>query len=129
MPAPGSATYSVAALVAAHTAFRDMIDSGPGAGTIKVRTSADALLGTITLTDPCGAVNGSTGQVTITAAAASTAAASGTAAYGELCDSTGAVHLALPAEAGSTPVSGKIVLNSLSFVNGGPIALVSCTIG
>ena len=32
MPAPSSATYSAAALVAAHTSFKTLIDAGSGAG-------------------------------------------------------------------------------------------------
>lgn len=130
MPAPGSYTYSAAALVAAHTSFRDLIDSGSGAGFIRIRTSADLLLGQIPLTDPCGTVNGTTGQLTLTASGTDPSAdQNGTAAYGEICDSDGDVHLALPAEAGTSPVSGKIVLNSLSITAGNPIELVSATIG
>ena len=92
MPAPSVATYSVAALVAAHTAFRDLIDAGVAAGSIKIRDATDVLLGTVPLTDPCGTVNGATGQFTLTASASDdNADASGTAAYGEVCDSAGTV--------------------------------------
>lgn len=130
MPAPVSATYSAAAKVAAHTAFRDVIDGGSGAGLIRIRSAADVLLAEIVLTDPCGSVNGTTGQLTITPAGPDTSAnATGTAAYGEICDSTGAVHLALPAQAGSAPVSGKVVLSTLSIVAGGQVTVVSATVG
>lgn len=130
MPAPGSATYSAAAKVAAHTAFRDLIDSGAGAGTIKVRDASDVLLATIPLSDPCGSVNGTTGQLTFSIAGRDESAdANGTAAYAEFCDSDGDVHLALPAEAGTAPVSGKIVFNSLSIVAGGPVEVLSATVG
>jgi hypothetical protein len=129
MPAPGAPTYSATAKVDAHTSFRDLIDSGSGAGTIKIRTSADALLATITLTDPCGTVNGTTGQLTLTAASTPNASATGTAAYAEVCNSTGTVHLSLDAQAGSSPVAGKLVINSLSIVSGTPVELVSATIG
>jgi hypothetical protein len=130
MPAPSVATYSVAALVAAHTAFRDLIDAGVGPGAIKVRSATDVLLGTVPLTDPCGTVNGTTGQLTITPSGRDESAdASGTAAYGEVCDSAGLVHLALPVQAGAAAVSGKLVLNTLTVVAGGPIEVLTGTLG
>lgn len=129
MPAPSVATYSAAALIAAHTTFRDLIDSGAGPGLLRIRDAADVLLAEIVLTDPCGTVNGTTGLLTITAATNEDAATAGTAAYGEFCTSAGAVHLALPTQAGSSPVSGKLVLNTLSLLAGGPVNLVSATIG
>lgn len=130
MAVPSVYTYSAAALVAAHTAFRDLIDSGAGAGFVRIRDSADALLAQVPLSDPCGSVNGTTGQLTFSIAGPDTSAdASGTAAYAEFCDSDGDVHLALPAEAGSAPVSGKIVLNTLSIIVGGTVTIISATIG
>lgn len=130
MPAPASATYSATALVAAHTAFRDLIDSGSGAGFIRIRSSADVLLAQVPLSDPCGSVNGGTGQLTFSIAGPdSSADATGTAAYGEICDSDGDVHLALPTQAGTSPVAGKLVLNTLSIVATGPVTIISATIG
>jgi hypothetical protein len=130
MPAPSVATYSAAALVAAHTSFRDLIDSGSGAGFVRIRNSSDTLLAQCPLDDPCGTVNGTTGQLTFAFDGRDESAnASGTAAYGEFCDSDGDVHLALPAEAGSSAVLGKIVLNSLVIVAGQPVEIVSAVIG
>lgn len=130
MAVPTVATYSSDALVAAHTSFRDLIDAGAGAGFIRIRDAADVLLAQIPLSDPCGAVNGTTGQLTFAIAGRDESAdATGTAAYGEFCDSTGAVKLALPAQAGSTPVAGKLVLNTLSIVAGGPVEVLSATVG
>jgi hypothetical protein len=130
MAVPTVATYSAAALVAAHTAFRNLIDAGSGPGSIKIRDSADVLLSQIPLDDPCGAVNGTTGQLTIAIDGRDESAdASGTAAYGEFCDSDGLVHLSLPAQAGSTAVSGFLVLNTRSIVAGGPVEVLSATIG
>ena len=130
MPAPTIATYSAAALVAAHTAFKDLIDAGTGAGSIKIRDAADVLLAQIPLTDPCGSVNGTTGQLTITPSARDESAdATGTAAYGEFCDSAGLVHLSLPAQAGGAAVSGKLVINSLSILAAGPVEVLSAIIG
>jgi len=130
MPAPTTATYSAAALVAAHTAFKNLLDAGSAAGSIKIRDASDVLLAQIPLTDPCGSVNGTTGQLTITPSARDESAnATGTAAYGEFCDSDGLVHLSLPAQAGSTAVSGKIVINSLSILAAGPVEVLSATVG
>lgn len=130
MPAPSIATYSAAALVAAHTAFKNLIDAGSAAGSIKIRSSADVLLAQVPLTDPCGTVNGTTGQLTITPSGRDESAnASGTAAYGEFCDSDGLVHLSLPAQAGSSAVSGYIVINTLTIVAAGPVEVLSATVG
>lgn len=129
MPAPASATYSVAALVAAHTAFRDLIDGGAGAGMLRIRNSADALLATVDLSDPCGTVNGTTGQLEFSIPGGDTVSTGGTAAYGEFCDSTGAVHLALPAQEGVAAVTGKLVLNSLTLMAGGPLDVIIARVG
>lgn len=129
MPAPSVATYSAAALIAAHTSFRDLIDTGAGTGSIKIRSSADVLLATHPLLDPCGTVNGTTGQLTLSLGTRPNAVATGTAAYAEICDVAGAVQLALPAQAGSAAVSGKLVLNTLSLVSGGPVEILTAVIG
>lgn len=131
MPVPANATYSAAALAAAHAAFRDLIDAGSGAGSIKIRSaSADVLLAQIPLTDPCGTVNGTTGQLTIAVSGRDESAdASGTAAYGESCDSAGLVHLSLPTQAGTSAVPNKVAINSLSIIADDPVEVLSATIG
>ena len=130
MPAPTVQTYSAAALVAAHTAFRDLIDAGAAGGSIKIRDAADVLLATIPLTDPCGTINATTGQLTITPAGRDESAdATGTAAYAEVCDSNGVVYLSLPAQQGTAAVSGKVVLNTLSIVAGGLVEMLSVVVG
>lgn len=130
MPAPSVPTYSVAAKVAANTAFRDLIDSGAGPGLFRVRSASDVLLAEMTLNDPCGSVNGGTGLLTfnVTGVSDASANATGTAAYGEFCDSTGAVHLALPAQAGTGAVAGKVVLTSLGVVASLPMYLLGASI-
>lgn len=130
MAVPTVATYSIAALVAAHTAFKDLIDAGSGAGSIKIRDASDVLLAQIPLADPCGTVNGTTGQLAFSIAGRDESAdASGTAAYGEFCDSDGLVHLSLPAQVGNSAVSGKLVINTLTIVAGGPVEVLSATVG
>jgi hypothetical protein len=130
MPAPGAYTYSAAALIRSQTGFRDDdIDGGSGAGKIRLRSEADVLLAEIPLDDPSGTIDGA-GQLTITASGPETSApASGDCTYGEICDSDNTVALSLPAEAGASPVSGKIVVSNLSIVAGSEVALVSATIG
>lgn len=130
MAAPAQATYSLAALVAAHTAFADLIDAGAGAGSVRIRDAADVLLAQVPLTAPCGTVSGTTGQLAMTPDGRDESAdASGTAAYAQFCDSDGLVHLSLPAQAGGAAVSGFVVINTLSIVAGGPVEVLSATVG
>lgn len=130
MPAPGSATYSAAAKIAAHTAFLALLDAGSAGGLVRIRDDSDVLLAEIQLGDPAGTVNGTTGQLTLDITGPDdAAAASGTAAYGELCDSDGTVHLSLPTQEGSSAVSGKLVMNTLTVVSGAPVELLSAVIG
>jgi len=129
MPAPSVATFSAESLIAAHTALLNLIDTGT-AGSIKIRDNSDVLLAQITLDDPAGTVNGTTGQLTITMDGRDESAnASGTAAYAEICESDGTVHLSLPAQAGGAAVSGKVVLNTLTIVSGLPVEILTVTIG
>jgi hypothetical protein len=126
MPAPASATFSAAAKVAAQTSLLALIDAGSGAGKLRVRNSSDTLLWEAPFTNPAGTVNGTTGVLTITFPAGSVnGVANGTAAYGEVTDDANTVIWSAPAEAGSTAVAGKVVLNTLSVVSGTPITPVS----
>ena len=130
MPAPSVATYSPSALIAAHTAFRDLLDAGAGQARMRIRNSVDLLLSTILFTDPCGTINGTTGQLTLTVAGPDTsAAAGGTAAYVELIDVAGVVQLALPVQTGTVAVSGVAVLNTLSITLGGTVSALSVLVG
>jgi hypothetical protein len=129
MPVPSVATYSAQAKIDAHTSFLTLIDAGT-AGLVNVRDSADVLLAQITLTDPAGTVNGTTGQLTLTPAGPDASAnASGTAAYVEICSSAGTVHLAIPAQQGTAAVSNKAVFNTLSIIVATPVTVLSITIG
>lgn len=130
MPAPAQATYSVAALVDAHTALLALIDAGSGPGKIFIRDDSDVLLAEVPLDDPGGTVNGGTGQLTLAIDGPDTAAdATGIAAYGEIADSDDTVILALPAQQGASPVSGYLVMNTLAVVIGGPVDILTATIG
>jgi hypothetical protein len=130
MPVPSVATYSVAALSAAQTAFLALLDAATGAGSITVRDSADVLLAEIALTDPAGTVSGVTGQLTLTPdGREESAPATGTAAYAEIRDAADVVLLALPCAAGTTAVAGQCVISSLSITAGTPVEVVSIVIG
>lgn len=130
MPAPLSATYAASVKIAAHTAFLGLIDAGSAAAFVRVRDASDVLLSQVPLTDPAGSVNGTTGQLTLTPDGRDESAdASGTAAYGEICDSDANVLLSIPAQAGTSPVSGALVLNTLTIVAAAPVEILSITIG
>ena len=130
MPAPAQYTYATATIVAAHTAVLDDIDSGSGAGKIRLRDDSDVLLAEIPLTDPAGSVNGGTGQLTLTASGPDTSAdADGTCTYAEITDSDNNVVVSLPASQGSSAVSGEIVISNTSIVTGAEVSLVSAVIG
>jgi hypothetical protein len=130
MAVPSSATYSVDAKVAAHTAFRDLIDADTDPGYITIRDEDDILLAQIPLESPSGTVNGSTGQLVFDIAGRDESAdESGEAAYAEFCDGAGLVHLAMPCKQGGAPDSGFMVLNTLTIVQGGPVEVLSAVIG
>jgi len=125
-----SHTYSVAALVAAHTAFRDLLDAEAGAGEIRIRDSGGVLLATATLDSPSGSVNGTTGQLTLTVATQETnAPASGTADTADIVDGAGAVHLTMDVVQGTSAQDGLCVVADLEIVAGGAVNVVSAVIG
>lgn len=129
MPAPAQYTYSAQALIDAQTSFRDLVDAGTGAGKIFIRDDSDVLLAEVPLSDPCGTVDGA-GQLTLSIAGPDTSAdATGTATYGEIADSDNNVCLSLPVQVGTSAVSGYLVMNTASIVAGGPVDILTATIG
>lgn len=114
----------------------DLIDAGPAAGMVQIRTGAQpgsagsaatgTLLGTLTLSDPAfaDAVNG-----TATAGAVmsdSSADASGTAGWFRVLDSTGATVMdGAISEAGG---GGEMILDKTAIVAGGTISVTSWTV-
>jgi len=129
MPVPSFPIYSVDAIVAAHTAFRTLIDSGGSAGSIRVRNADDEMLAQIPLGLPCGTIDPATGRMTFVTAGNGVAGFAGVAAYGEFCDSFGTAHLALPAEEGEVAVGERMVMNALGLELGDPVGVQSATIG
>ena len=129
MTVPTVATYSTAVLVDVHTALLDRIDISASAASVKIRDSADVLLADIPLDDPAGTVDGGTGQLTFTWPGGDVALVGGIAAYGEICDGDDNPHLSMPVQAGITPVSGYLVLNTTNIIAGQPVTIISATVG
>ena len=122
--------YSAAARVAAHTAFLDLLDTAVGTAKIRIRDSGAVLLAEIILGDPSGAVNGTTGQLTLTVATQETnAPASGIASIAQVVDGAGAVHLTMPCKQGVVSDPGWCVLSSTAVAAGGNVSVVSAVIG
>lgn len=112
------------------------IDAGAGPGTVKVYSGiipatpataigAQVLLGTLTFSDPCGAV--ATGALTMSAIAQDSAAdASGTASFARIADSTGLTVMDI--DVTSNGGGGTLQLNTTNIVIGGPILISSFVI-
>lgn len=129
MPAPGSITYDDLVKVDAHTALRDFIDQGTGAGKLVLYTEADAVLATFTLAVPCGTVNGTTGQLTFSTIADVNGSGTGTCTWAQCVDSDDNRAFDIPVQTGTSAVSGYLVLNTDAIVTGAPVSIVSATIG
>lgn len=127
-----SHSYTTIARAAAHTALRDLLDSGTTPARLEIYDASETpvLLATITLTTPCGAVSSETGQLTLTQGAREESApASGTAATGVFKTGDDAAVLSLPCAAGLAVVSGYLTLNSLEISAGGRVELLAAVIG
>lgn len=116
--------------IGAHTGILSVIDGATDPGRITIHSSTDVLLCTIILDDPGGTVNQSTGQLSLTPAAAYfTIAADGVASYATLRDGNGTALRSANVQQGSSPVSGYCILSATDLYAGRPLALVSWTIG
>lgn len=126
MAAPYLGTWSPAAKIAAHEALLALLDAhATESASITIHDVDDVLLATIPLDKPSGAVNQSTGKFTLADAGREEDATAGAASYATLRDGAGDPHISLPCQAGTTPVAGKCVLNTLTIVAGAPVELVS----
>ena len=128
MPAPASVTWDDLVKVDAHTAVLDYIDQGAGNGILTLYTEADATLISYTLSGPAGTVNGTTGQLTITAPASANATGTGTCTWCEITDSDSNSVVQLPVQTGTSAVSGYLVLNTDAIVTGAPVEILSIVI-
>lgn len=108
------------------TAHNGIVTALGATAKIRVRTSADVLLGEIPLANPAGTVNATTGKLTLASnGREEDAPAGGVASYAELVDSSDVVIHSLPCQQGSSAVAGACVLNSITVTAGGIVELVS----
>jgi len=129
MTVPTSTEYSTAYVIAANTALKTLLEAeGTSGCTIKLYDSADTLLSSSPMTDPPASVNGTTGELTLSAPGVSIATGAGRAAYGSVCDALGAYALRLPCERGTVAVPNKLVLSQLTVIVGAEITIGSATI-
>lgn len=130
MPAEYLTSWRPSAIIAAHNALLALLDADALPAKMTAHDASDTLLATVTLGDPAGVVNGTTGLLTLTIAAREESApAGGNVSYWTLRDGAGVAYRSLPAEVGSTPVSGKVVMNTLEVVADGPVEVLSATVG
>jgi hypothetical protein len=129
MPAPSSVTYAASIIVSAHTAVLNAIDAGSSVGKFRFYDDTDNLLGEVLLDDPAGTVNGTTGTLTLSIDVPQTVSDDGTCTYADITDSDNNVIVSIPVEEGDTAVSGKIVVNTVSFVTGASLDVLSASIG
>lgn len=120
-----SVTYTTAVKTARMQAVADQIDGGSGAGKLKLYTSGDSLLATITLTDPCGTAASGVLTLDFDPDISTTATGSGTAAKASITDSTDTnVITGLTVGTSGT----DIVLDSTSITSGQTVTITTGTI-
>jgi len=129
-------TLSATAANAVLNALNDLVNAGSGPGTIKPYTgtkpagpataiTTQVLLGTLTLSDPCGSVaSGAWTFGTITADSA--ADATGTATWARIADSNGTAVIDI--DITTTGGGGFGQMNTTAIVVGGPITAPSVVI-
>lgn len=118
------------------TPIKTAIDAGSGAGILELyngtipgtadtAVTTQTKLGTLTFSDPCGAV--AAGVFTASAITQdSSADASGTVSWGRIKDSTGATVCDI--DVTSTGGGGLLQLNTVNVVAGGPIIVTAFTL-
>lgn len=120
--------YPVRTLDLVHTALRDQLDAEATPAEFRFYSAADAILGTVTLQNPCGSVDAGTGKLTFLPDSGA-GSANGDAARVDIVDGAGLFWVTLPCVEGTVPVSGSCVMSSLAIENGVEIVIVSASIG
>jgi len=122
--------YSPEALIAAHEAFRDLLDAATDPASIRIVDEDDILLAEIPLERPSGTVDPVTGQLALhTDGREESAPESGYAHECQVCDGDGVAHLTMPCVEGVAAVPGAAVLNTLNIIEGAPVEAILPTIG
>lgn len=129
MPAPAGVDYALTAIIAAHQGLLDRIKAGAGSPTLAILSASDVVLATATIVGADSAVDALTGQIVFAWSGSVVASVSGVAAYAAIRDGDAVAQVSMPAQAGSVAVSGKIVINTLTLIEGQPVSLVSLTVG
>ena len=89
----------------------------------------DSIIATFELTKPCGTVSQTTGNLVVTATGVAVIQFTDTATHAALVDSNDDAHLTLPAQEGSEPVAGKVILSSTYLEYDGTVEIGSIEIG
>ena len=122
-------SYSLNAWIAGYTALLGEITSGSGDPTVSIFSAADVLLAEATIDTATSEVNGTTGDITIEIDVQEAAApAGGTASYAQIINGDAEPTVQVPCQAGSSPVAGYCVLNTLTIVSGAPVEILSVSI-
>ena len=121
--------YSLQAWIDANTSLLDLIKAETGTPTIKIKSAADVTLAEVTIDEATSAVNGTTGVLTLEIDAQEDSTTAGTASYAQVCDGAGDPHIEIPCQAGSSPVSGYCVVNTLTILAGQTFDVLSASIG
>lgn len=118
------------------TALKNRLDAGSAGGTLKIYTGAmpvspqtsvtsQVLLGTLTLSKPCAALDSN--ALTFAAITSDASAdADGTATWARLADSDGVA--VLDVDISTTTGTGAIKLNTTAVKSGGPIAITAMVV-
>lgn len=128
MAAEYLSSWKPSAIYASNSALLTLLDAAATAAKVTIHNSSDTLLATITLDDPSGTLNGTTGELTLTAATNGSVSASGTASYATLRDGDNTAYRSLPCSQGTSPLTGYCVISTLALSSGEPIQLVSFSV-
>ena len=120
--------YSLAAWIASHQSFLDLIKAETGAPTVKIKSPAGVTLAEVVINDATAAVNGSTAVLTLPILTQEDASVGGTASYAQICDGAGAPHLEIPCIQGLAVVPGLLVVNTLALIEGQAFEVLSLVI-
>jgi hypothetical protein len=122
--------YSLAVMIAAQQSFLDLLSAGTGTAGL-VLLDGVTELATIPIDHAASSVSEVDGSLSLVQGTGGTIAiATGTVTVAQLLDRDGAaMDDAIAVEAGTSAVSGKVVLSSLSVISGVQIDLISLVIG
>ena len=110
--------YSLQLWIDAHTAARTRILGGASASTVKIKSAGGTTLAEATIDETNSEIDSGTGNLQFAIDVQEDDATAGTAAFAQLCDGDGAVHVELPCVAGTSLTPGYAVLNTLNILDG-----------